>query len=129
MRDPRSSLRVYMYLTVILFAVLLLSGIAQAEKVTVPKIAVIEPHEVGGQYCFITVKIEQEGDNIVKKEVLECADGRKNPTMPGYWDLFAQFYYHDTVQPKYCRKYARPGHAFKSFGTVCLNSNGEWEVQ
>jgi hypothetical protein len=60
---------------------------------------------------------------------LECADGKKKPDGMGYWELFAQFYYHDVATPEYCRKYSRPNHAFKSYGKVCLDKNGEWEVK
>jgi hypothetical protein len=81
------------------------------------------------QYCFIKIQIKElDNGEIVKQEVVECADGRKAPDSPGYWDLFAQFYYHDVNTPEYCRYYSRPNHAFKSFGKVCMNKNGEWEV-
>ena len=73
--------------------------------------------------------IRQKGDTIEKEEILECADGRKKFDGPGYWDLFAAFYYKDLKTPEYCRKYSRPNHAFKSYGTVCLDKNGEWEVK
>ena len=48
---------------------------------------------------------------------------------PTYWDLFAMFYYHDINNPKYCRKYSRPTHAFKSYGEMCFKPNGKWEVK
>ena len=54
---------------------------------------------------------------------------RKAPDTPGYWELFAQFYYHDVNTPEYCRYYSRGKHAFKSPGKVCLDVNGEWEVR
>jgi len=99
-----------------------------------------------GQWCFITVNIKQEGDEIVKKEELHCADTKfgitKNQKIeelkkqielekarkPGYWELFAEFYYRDVNAPLYCRKYARPDSLFKRPGTVCLKPTGEWEV-
>src|SRR5210317_1089821 len=95
---------------------------------------------------FETVKIKQEGDEIVKKEELHCADTKfgitKNQKIeelkkqielekarkPGYWELFAEFYYRDVNAPLYCRKYARPDSLFKRPGTVCLKPTGEWEV-
>ena len=98
-----------------------------------------------GQWCFITVNIKQEGDEIVKKEELHCADTKfgitKNQKIeelkkqielekakkPGYWELFAEFYYRDVNAPLYCRKYARPDSLFKRPGTVCLKPTGEWE--
>ncbi len=93
------------------------------------KIRPLDPEETGGQYCFIKVIIKQQGDTIIKEEVMECADGRKKFDGPSYWDLFAMFYYHDINTPKYCREYSRPRHAFKSYGTMCLKPNGKWEVK
>ena len=49
--------------------------------------------------------------------------------IPGYWELYAQFYYRETTTPEYCRYYTRPEHALRSFGKMCLKTNGEWEVQ
>ena len=99
------------------------------EEILYSKVKTIEPNEVNGQYCFVKVIIKQEGDNIVKEEILECADGKKGIDTPGYWELFAQFYYRDVNVPEYCRQYSRPKHVFKSFGKTCLQSNGEWEVK
>jgi hypothetical protein len=99
------------------------------EKILYSKVKTIEPGEVNGQYCFVKVIIKQEGENIVKEEVLECADGKKGIETPGYWDLFAQFYYRDVSAPEYCRYYSRPNHVFKSPGKTCLQINGEWEVR
>ena len=99
-----------------------------------------------GQWCFVTIKIKQENDEIVKKEELHCADTKfgmtKNEEIdklkkqielekakkPGYWELFAEFYYKDPNAPIYCRKYARPTSWFKRPGTVCLDPTGKWEV-
>ena len=87
------------------------------------------PDKVDGQYCYVKVEIVQEGDTITKREVLECADGKKGIETPGYWELFAQFYYRDVSTPEYCRYYSRNKHAFKTPGKVCLMLNGEWEVR
>ena len=92
------------------------------------KIKTIEPKKVDGQYCYVKIVIKQKGDTIVKEEILECADGRKKFDGPSYWELFAQFYYRDINTPEYCRYYRRQNHAFKSFGKVCMNKDGEWEV-
>jgi hypothetical protein len=89
----------------------------------------ITPKESANQNCYVSIKITQEGESVVKKEILECADGRKGLITPSYWELFAQFYYRDVSAPEYCRYYSRPDHAFKSFGKTCLNKNGEWRVQ
>lgn len=98
-------------------------------KVLYDTVRSYEPKKVDDQYCYVKIEIKQNGDDIVKQEILECADGRRGINTPGYWDLFAQFYYRDVSAPEYCRYYSRPNHAFKSFGKTCLNKNGEWEVQ
>lgn len=89
----------------------------------------ITPKQSANQNCYVSIKITQEGDSIIKKEILECADGRKGLITPSYWEMFAQFYYRDVSAPEYCRYYSRPDHAFKSFGKTCLNKDGEWRVQ
>jgi len=99
------------------------------DEILYTKVKTIEPSEVNGQYCFVKVIIKQEGENIVKEEILECADGKKGIETPGYWDLFAQFYYRDVSAPEYCRYYSRPNHVFKTPGKTCLKQNGEWEVK
>ena len=102
---------------------------AKADEILYSKVKTIEPEEVNGQYCFVKVIIKQEGENIIKEEILECADGKKGIETPGYWELFAQFYYRDTSAPEYCRYYSRPNHVFKTPGKTCLKINGEWEVK
>ena len=93
------------------------------------KITTITPKNAGNQYCYAKVIIKQQGNNIVKEETMECADGRKQFDGPTYWELFAQFYYPDISTPEYCRYYSRPNHVFKSFGKTCLKKNGDWEVK
>ena len=148
MLDPFNDTRRYLVWSFILIIFLLVTGIAVADtkdkvidvldkiekienddSVYFDKIVSIEPKKVDGQYCYVKIIIRQKGDTIEKEEILECADGRKKFDGPGYWDLFASFYYKDMKTPEYCRKYSRPNHAFKSYGTVCLDKNGEWEVQ
>ena len=46
---------------------------------------------------------------------------------PGYWELFAAFYYKDLNAPEYCRLYSQPSHAYKAIGTACLTTDGKWE--
>ena len=148
MLDPFNDTRRYLVWSFILIIFLLVTGIAVADtkdkvidvldkiekienddSVYFDKIVSIEPKKVDGQYCYVKIIIRQKGDTIEKEEILECADGRKKFDGPGYWDLFAAFYYKDLKTPEYCRKYSRPNHAFKSYGTVCLDKNGEWEVK
>ena len=82
------------------------------------------------QYCFIKIQIKElDNGEIVKQEVVECADGRKAYDGPSYWELFAQFYYADLTTPAYCRQYARPDHPFKTPGMMCLNQKGVWETE
>ena len=121
-------IRKYLTWTFVLIIFLLMTGIAVANEYT--KIRPINPDEVNGQFCYVKIIIKETDDNeIVKEEILECADGRKRFDGPSYWELFAQFYYTDVSAPEYCRYYSRPEHAFKSFGKACLNINGEWEVK
>ena len=129
MLDPHNYRQIMKYLTwtFILIVFLIMSGIAVATEYT--KIRPINPDEVNGQFCYIKVTIKQKGDEVVKEEILECADGRKRFDGPSYWELFAQFYYTDVATPEYCRYYSRPNHALKSFGKACLKINGEWEVK
>ena len=130
MFDPFNFERKYLVWSFILIVFLLMSGIAVAKDENYyAKILPISPEETNGQYCFIKVIIKQKGDEIVKEEVMECADGKKRQDGLGYWDLFAQFYYHNTTHmPQYCRYYSRQGHAFKSYGKMCLQPDGKWEV-
>ena len=120
-------------IVIIIFLLVLTSVVinmaSAGEKILYSKVKTIEPGEVNGQYCFVKVIIKQEGDTITKEEVLECADGKKGIETPGYWDLFAQFYYRDVSAPEYCRYYSRPKHVFKTPGKTCLKIDGEWEVR
>ena len=84
---------------------------------------------LNNQYCFIKVEIKEVNGEIVKQEVVECADGRKAYDGPSYWELFAQFYYGDMNTPAYCRYYERPKHAYHKPGKVCLDKYGNWEVK
>ena len=130
--DPFNYNQIRRYLTLTFFLIcflLLCTQVFGAEKILQSNIKPIKPEEVNGQYCFVKVVIKQKGDEIIKEEILECADGKRNPQHKGYWELFAEFYYHDVNTPEYCRKYDRPNHVFKSYGIVCLDKNGEWEVK
>ena len=124
--DPRSYMKLMFYT---ICAVLICTYVFAGEKILHSKIKSIQPEKTDGQYCFVKVVIKQKGDEIIKEEILECADGRKGIDTPGYWELFAQFYYRDTYAPEYCRYYSREGHVFKTPGKVCLQVNGEWEVR
>ena len=122
--DPRSYMKLMFYT---IWAILICSYVFAGEKILHSKIKSISPEKTDGQYCFVKVVIKQTGDEIIKEEILECADGRNKFDSPGYWEMFAEFYYRDVNTPEYCRSYSRSGHAFKSFGKVCMNKNGEWE--
>ena len=99
------------------------------DKVYWNKITEIKPKNTDNQYCFVKVIIKESDNQLIKEEILECSDGRKRSDAPTYWELFAEFYYTDNLQPTYGRKYDRKGHAFKTPGKVCLNKYGEWEVK
>tara|TARA_X000001036_G_scaffold437957_1_gene484561 strand:- start:1457 stop:2041 length:585 start_codon:yes stop_codon:yes gene_type:complete len=107
---------------------------------------VLDRFERDGQWCFIKIVIRELDDKtIVKEEIMECADTEHGRTdkerikelekmielekakKPGYWELFAAFYYKDMNAPEYCRLYSQPSHAFKSFGRACLTNEGNWE--
>ena len=124
--DPRNYFKLMFY-TICL--ILVCSYLFAGEKILHSKIKSISPEKTDGQYCFVKVVIKQKGDEIIKEEILECADGKKGIDTPGYWELFAQFYYRDVNTTEYCRYYSREGHAFKTPGKVCLLVNGEWEVR
>jgi len=119
----------FLVFVVLLLVPALIEKAVSGEQILHSKIKSISPEKTDGQYCFVKVEIKQVGDTIVKEEILECADGKKGIETPGYWELFAQFYYRDVSAPEYCRYYSRPNHVFKSFGKTCLKVNGEWEVQ
>ena len=99
------------------------------DKVYWNKITTVEPKNAGDQYCYVKVIIKESDNQLIKEEILECADGRKRADGPTYWELFAEFYYTDMAQPEYCRRYSRDKHAFYTPGKVCLKLNGEWEVR
>lgn len=124
--DPRMYMKLMFYT---ICAILICTYVFAGEKILHSKIKSISPEKTDGQYCFVKVVIKQKGDEIVKEEILECADGKKGIDTPGYWELFAQFYYRDVNTTEYCRYYSREGHAFKTPGKVCLLVNGEWEVR
>lgn len=101
----------------------------EEDKVYWNKITTVKPKNAADQYCYVKVIIKESDNQLIKEEILECADGRKRVDGPTYWELFAEFYYTDMAQPEYCRRYSRNGHAFKTPGKVCLKINGEWEIR
>jgi hypothetical protein len=121
--------KLLLIITLLFLTSVAINHVMAGEEILYSKVKTIQPEKTDGQYCFIKVQIKQQGDNIVKEEILECADGKKGIDTPGYWELFAQFYYRDVNVPEYCRQYSRPKHVFKSFGKTCLQSNGEWEIK
>ena len=121
--------KIILIATLLFITTIIVNYAYAGEKILHSKIVGIPPEKTDGQYCFIKVVIKQKGDEIIKEEILECADGKKGIETPGYWELFAQFYYRDVNVPEYCRQYSRPKHVFKSFGKTCLQSNGEWEIK
>jgi len=121
--------KVFLIISLLVLTSIVVNHVMAGEKILYQKVKTIQPNETDGQYCFIKVIIRQNGDDIVKEEILECADGKKGIDTPGYWDLFAQFYYRDVSAPEYCRYYSRAKHVFKTPGKTCLKIDGEWEVK
>ena len=121
--------KLLLIITLLFLTSVAINYVMAGEEILYSKVKTIEPNEVNGQYCFVKVIIKQEGDNIVKEEILECADGKKGIETPGYWELFAQFYYRDVSAPEYYRYYSRPNHVFKTPGKTCLKIDGDWEVK
>ena len=124
MIDPFNNFRKYMTWTFILIIFLIISGIAVAGE---------KSEWLNDNPCLIKVVTTEKCldsqcliKEITKEEVLKCKDGYDGP---GYWELFAQFYYSGISVPPYCRQYARPNHPFKTPGMMCLNEKGDWEVQ
>ena len=121
--------KIILIATLLFITTIIVNYAYAGEKILHSKIVGIPPEKTDGQYCFIKVVIKQKGDEIIKEEILECADGKKGIETPGYWELFAQFYYSGISVPAYCRPYARPNHPFKTPGMLCLSENGVWEKQ
>ena len=124
MIDPFNNQRKYMIWTFILIIFLIISGVAVAGEKSEwlnknpCMIKIVTTEKCLDSQCLIK--------EITKEEVLKCKDGYDGP---GYWELFAQFYYSGISVPPYCRQYARPNHPFKTPGMICLNEKGDWEVQ
>jgi len=121
--------KLLLIITLLFLTSVAINYVMAGEEILYSKVKTIQPDETDGQYCFVKVIIKQKGDDIMKEEILECADGKKGIDTPGYWDLFAQFYYRDVSAPEYCRYYSRPKHVFKTPGKTCLKIDGEWEVR
>ena len=112
------NLPIVWFAIIVVISVLLISNHAKSEdsfENTMKKIDQLEGKNVKveydkiqplkDQYCFIRIEIKEINGEIVKQEVVECADGRKAYDGPTYWELFAQFYYGDMNTPAYCRYY------------------------
>jgi len=133
MKNPNNQIIITTIFILLLMCVYAVSG-ANAEHIKVEenKILYNDVREVKNdteQYCFVKIIIKEKDGVVSKEEELYCSDGRKGIDTPSYWELFAQFYYRDIPTPEYCRYYSRKKHAFKSFGKVCLNKDGEWKVK
>ena len=136
------NLPIVWFILIILLSAVLVTDHAKSEdsfENTMKKIEMLDGNNkveydkiqpIKDQYCFIKVEIKElDNGEIVKQEVVECADGRKAYDGPSYWELFAQFYYRDMFTPAYCRYYERPNHAYHKPGIVCLDKDGNWEVR
>ena len=72
--DPRQYMKLMFYT---ICAILICTYVFGGEKILHSKIKSIQPEKTDGQYCFVKVIIKQSGDEIIKEEILECADGKK----------------------------------------------------
>ena len=119
--------KIFLILTMVLISILILTTMANAAEEVKEK---PKSEWLNDNPCMIKVIITNTESNGVskttKEEKLVCKDGYDGP---GYWELFAQFYYTGITVPAYCRSYARPDHPFKTPGMLCLNENGVWEKQ
>jgi hypothetical protein len=119
--------KIFLILTMILISILILTTMTNAAEEVKEK---PKSEWLNKNPCMIKIIITNTESNGVskttKEEKLVCKDGYDGP---GYWELFAQFYYTGITVPAYCRSYARPDHPFKTPGMLCLNENGVWEKQ
>jgi hypothetical protein len=119
--------KIFLILTMVLISILILTTMANAAEEVKEK---PKSEWLNDNPCMIKIIITNTESNGIskttKEEKLVCKDGYDGP---GYWELFAQFYYTGITVPAYCRSYARPDHPFKTPGMLCLNENGVWEKQ
>ena len=48
------------------------------------KIVTVKPKDAADQYCYVKVIIKESDNQIIKEEILECADGRSRVDAPTY---------------------------------------------
>ena len=73
--------------------------------------------------CVIEVIYDESLENEVSRRMI-CRDG-EIPGQPGYWQLFAAFYYNGVSVPEYCR-YVKGDNLFRIPNKICLNEDGTW---
>ena len=79
---------------------------------------------IGAGLMFYHNKKEIESlENEVSRRMI-CRDG-EIPGQPGYWQLFAAFYYNGVSVPEYCR-YVKGDNLFRIPNKICLNEDGTW---
>ena len=121
--------KIFLFLTIILITVIILTTIASSEQ---PKSQWLNENPCMIKVIITEKEICKDSKCLIKEtqtkkeEVMVCKDGYDGPN---YWELFAQFYYNGISVPPYCRLYARPDHPFKTPGMICLSEDGVWEVQ
>tara|TARA_R100001015_G_C4605418_1_gene160444 strand:+ start:831 stop:1187 length:357 start_codon:yes stop_codon:yes gene_type:complete len=74
-------------------------------------------------HCVIEVIYDESLENEVSRRMI-CRDG-EIPGQPGYWQLFAAFYYNGVSVPEYCR-YVKGDNLFRIPNKICLNKDGTW---
>ena len=108
---PDNRLKILLFVTLII-AIVVFSQIGLAKQVDKEKL-----------YCVIEVIYDENLENEVSRRMV-CRDGNL-PFQPGYWQLFASFYYNGVSVPEYCR-YIRGDNLFRIPNKVCLNEDGTW---
>jgi len=109
--NNRNNILILMFLTLIM-AILLFSYGAEGKEVDKEKL-----------HCVIEVIYDESLENEVSRKMI-CRDG-EIPGQPGYWQLFAAFYYNGVSVPEYCR-YVKGDNLFRIPNKICLNEDGTW---
>ena len=68
--------KVLLIITLLFLTSVAINYVMAGEEILYSKVKTIQPDETDGQYCFVKVIIKQKGDDIMKEEILECADGK-----------------------------------------------------
>jgi len=111
--DMKPDNRIILFLTLtLILAIVVFSQAGLSKEVDKEKL-----------YCVIEVIYDESLENEVSRKMI-CRDG-EIPFQPGYWQLFAGFYYNGVSVPEYCR-YIKGDNLFRIPNKICLNEDGTW---